>query len=153
MIIRRRLTITFVALATVGALVACDHKDDFEPGQVWTFRLDKSEPASTLTVLKVESLPKHGKVVHISVSAIRVPEGVTSIQHLPMSQDAIERSVLTLVRTERSPPDLAGYDTWARAQGGVFKTSVEDALRVIRDNLAQHPEQRPNNSLERTRER
>jgi hypothetical protein len=154
--IRRKLTITVAALAISGGLVACGLKDNspsFEPGQVWTFRLDKTEPASTLTVLKVESLPKHGNVVHISVSAIRVPEGVTSIQHLPMSQDAMERSVLTLVRTEHSPPDLVGYETWARANGGIFKTSVEDALRIIRENLAQNPGQRPNKSLERTRER
>jgi hypothetical protein len=152
----RKFTITVAALAMGGGLAACGLKNSspsFEPGQVWTFRLDKTEPASTLTVLKVESVPKHGDVVHISVSAIRVPEGVTSIQHLPMSQDAMERSVLSLVRTERSPPDLVGYETWARASGGVFKTSVEDALRIIRENLAQNPGQRPKTSLERTPDR
>ena len=148
----RKLTISVATLAVVGGLAACS-APSFEPGQVWTFRLDKTEPASTLTVLKVESLPKHGDVVHISVSAFRVPEGVTSIQHLPMTRDAVKRSVLTLVRTESSPPDLVGYETWARANGGVFKTNVEDALRIIRANLAQNPGKRPNTSLERTRER
>ena len=139
-----------IGLGAVGFSLM-DRSRHFEPGQVWTFRLDESEPASTLTILKVESLPKHGDVVHVSVSAFRVPEGVTNIAHLPMSQDAMERSVLTMVQANSPPQDLGGYETWAKAHGGVFRTSVEDALRIIREKLAQSPGQRPNNSLERTR--
>lgn len=54
-------------------------KRDFIPEQVWTLHLDPSEPAATLTILKVETLEKIGDVVHISVSGVRVPGGVTRI--------------------------------------------------------------------------
>ena len=75
-------------------------------------------------ISKVETLEKIGEVVHISVSAVRVPGGVTRIGHLPMSRNALDRSVFELVRTENEPPDLGGYESWKSAKGGVFTTSV-----------------------------
>jgi len=111
---------------------APSQKHDFSPGQVWTFHLDSGEPAATLTILKVETLEKIGEVVHISVSAVRMPGGVTSIGHLPMSRDALERSVVKLVRTENGPPDLGGYETWKSAKGGVFTTTVSEAMSFVR---------------------
>ena len=108
---------------------------DFRPGQVWTFHLDPSEPAATLTVLKVETLEKLGIVVHISVSAVRVPGGVTSVGHLPMARAALDKSVVKLVRIDSAPPDLGGYEEWKRAKGGVFTTSVSDAMSFVRQAI------------------
>jgi hypothetical protein len=110
-------------------------KHGFVPGQVWTFHLDASEPVATLTVLKVETLEKIGEVVHISVSAVRVPGGVTRIGHLPMSRGALDSSVLKLVRTDSVPADLGGYEQWKRAKGGVFTTSVSDAMNFVRQAI------------------
>ena len=110
-------------------------KRDFTPGQVWTFQLDPGEPAATLTILKVETLEKIGDVVHISVSAVRVPSGVTRIGHLPLSRAALEKSVVELVRTDSGPADLGGYEAWKRAKGGVFTTSVSDAMSFVRQAI------------------
>lgn len=110
-------------------------KHDFSPGQVWTFRLDAREPPATLTVLKVETLENLGDVVHISVSAVRVPAGITRIGHLPMSRAALDNSVIQLVRTDESPIELGGYDAWKKAKGGVFKTSVGDAMSFVRQAI------------------
>jgi hypothetical protein len=114
---------------------APSQKHDFAPGQVWTFHLDPGEPAATLTILKVETLEKLGDVVHISVSAVRVPGGVTGIGHLPMSRSALDRSVVKLVGTEDRPPDLGGYETWKSAKGGVFTTSVSEAMNFVRQAI------------------
>jgi hypothetical protein len=73
--------------------------------------------------------------VHTSVSAVRVPGGITSIGHLPMSRDALDRSVVKLVRTENAPPDLGGYETWKSAKGGVFTTSVSEAMSFARQAI------------------
>jgi hypothetical protein len=107
----------------------------FAAGQVWTFRLDPKEPPATLTVLRVETLASIGDVVHISVSAIRTPTGVTQVGHLPMSKSAMDKSVLELVRTDAGPMDLAGYETWKKAKGGVFTTSVSEALEFVREAM------------------
>jgi hypothetical protein len=107
----------------------------FSPGQVWTFHLDKGEPPATLTILKVETLEKIGEVVHISVSAVRVPGGVTRLGHLPISKAALDKSVVKLVRTETTATDLGGYEQWKQAKGGVFTTSVSDAMNFIRQAI------------------
>jgi len=36
--------------------------------------------------------------------------------------------VVKLVGTESATPDLGGYEAWRRAKGGVFTTSVSDAM-------------------------
>jgi hypothetical protein len=137
-----RVTSTAIPLLLAllsGALLmgagTASRKHDFAPGQVWTFHLDAAEPAATLTVLKVETLEKFGEVVHISVSAVRVPGGVTSIGHLPMTRAALERSVVALVRTDSPPMQLGGYEEWKRARGGVFTTSVSDAMSFVRQTI------------------
>jgi hypothetical protein len=107
----------------------------FAAGQVWTFRLDAHEPTATLTVLRVETLPTVGEVVHISVSAIRLPAGTTKLGHLPMSKAAMDKSVLELVRTDVGAPDLKGYELWKQAKGGVFTTSVSDAMQFVREAI------------------
>jgi hypothetical protein len=125
-------------LAGIVAAMAADADSkmhQFSPGQVWTFHLDASEPAATLTVLKVETLEKLGEVVHISVSAVRVPSGVTRIGHLPISIAALEKSVVALVGTDNAPADLAGYEQWKRAKGGVFTVSVSEAMSFVRNAI------------------
>lgn len=134
----RRAITTLLLLLFWGLVVAADtnsQKHDFNPGQVWTFHLETGEPAATLTVLKVETLEKVGDVVHISVSAVRVPGGVTRIGHLPMSRVALDKSVIALVRIDSAPADLGGYEQWKRANGGVFTTSVSDAMSIVRQAI------------------
>jgi hypothetical protein len=129
---------TLVLLLAGGLVMAADSTaktHQFSPGQVWTFHLDRSEPPATLAVLKVETLEKLGEVVHISVSAVRVPGGVTRIGHLPMSSAALGKSVVELLRTESTPPDLGGYEQWKRANGGVFTTSVSEAMSFVRQAI------------------
>src|ERR1700730_2019737 len=44
----------------------------FVPGQVWKYKNRSHEDASTLTILKVESLPTTGTIVHIRIDKVRI---------------------------------------------------------------------------------
>ena len=125
------LLLVFAGTAVMAA-GAPPKKHDFKPGQVWTFKEEKGEPPETLTILAIDSVEKIGDVVHISVAGVHVAGHPTGIGHLPISREALDRSVLKLVRTEKVAPDLAGYERWKKSKGGVFTTSVSDALGFVR---------------------
>ena len=129
---------SWAALATFyAALSAADtsaQKPEFSPGQVWTFQLDTTEPPATLTVLKVATLEEGGEVVFISVSATRMPSGVVKNLHFPMARDALERSVVSLVRTDEVTFDLRQYETWKRLSGYLYTTSVSEAMEFVRES-------------------
>jgi hypothetical protein len=145
---------SWAALATFyAALSAADtsaQKPEFSPGQVWTFQLDTTEPAATLTVLEVETLEGVGEVVFISVSATRMPSGIVKNLHFPMAREALERSVVSLLRMDEVTFDPRQYETWKRLSGYVYTTSVSEAMAFVRKSEGSG--ERPNKSLERTRE-
>jgi len=106
----------------------------FRPGQVWLYKNRASEQKSFLTILRVESLPKVGTIVHIRVDKIRLrnctggPEP-DNFQHMPFTRDAIERSVTRLQKEGSDIPDYqAGYDEWRGACGGVYTITVAEAV-------------------------
>lgn len=105
----------------------------FAPGQVWTYHTRPSEPNASLTVLKLESLPKIGLVVHVRLDGIRLhncsggPEP-TEIGHAPFAREALDRSVVKLIRTGGVPPFEAGYQNWREACGGVYTITVAEMI-------------------------
>jgi len=107
----------------------------FVPGQVWTYHSRSTEPAATLTVLKVETLPKIGVIVHLRLDGIRLrncsggPEP-TEIEHAPFTRDAVDRSVVKLIRTGDVPPFQEGYDRWRHDCGGVYTITVAEMVAV-----------------------
>ena len=118
----------------------------FKPGQVWHYRTRPGEEASTLEVLKVETHPRTGIIVHIAVSGVRVrtPSGeyTNEIGHLPVAEDALRRSVTTKVR-DGAPTDRGteGYGEWRRAfdaeRGGVFTTTVAECVDFVAQAVSQ----------------
>jgi hypothetical protein len=107
----------------------------FRPGQVWQYKTRLQEEGSTLTILKVESSPKMGTIIHIRVEKIRLrnctggPEP-DKFEHMPFTREAIEHSVTKLLK-ENSVPDFhAGYDEWRNACGGVYTITVAEAIQV-----------------------
>jgi len=55
----------------------------------------------------------------------------------------MDQSVVKLVRTDSTPPDLAGYEIWKSEKGGVFTISVSDAMSFVRQAMEQ---QKPSGS-------
>lgn len=108
----------------------------FHVGQVWKYKTRPNEEQSTLTILRIESLPKLGVIIHIRVDDIRLrnctggPEP-NNIAHMPFSRDAIERSVVKLAKEGGAVPDFQdGYDEWRRACGGVYTITVAEAIEA-----------------------
>jgi len=108
----------------------------FRPGQVWLYKSRAGEEKSFLTILRIESLPKIGTVIHIRVDKVRLrnctggPEP-DNFQHMPFTRAAIERSVTKLQSESSDIPDYqAGYDEWRGACGGVYTVTVAQAVAV-----------------------
>jgi len=101
----------------------------FIPGQVWSFQSRPGEGASTVTILRVESLPKVGVVIHIRIDGIQFKNctggpSPTSIQHAPFTKAALDQSVTHLIRSVNVPQYEAGYRSWLAHCGGVYTISV-----------------------------
>src|SRR4051812_9994930 len=91
-------------------------------GQVWSYNNPKGEEKSTLVVVHIDYFPNAGAVVHISLLGLAVknpqaPGGLSdSIQHLPMSREAMDSSVTKLLSTSNALPEFRhGYGDWRRA--------------------------------------
>jgi hypothetical protein len=108
----------------------------YSPGQVWNYRTREGEELSTITVLRVESLPKIGVIVHVRVEGIRLKNcsggpSPTTIGHAPFTRDALDRSVTKLVEQGHTLPDFEeGYNNWREACGGVYTIPVAEMLKA-----------------------
>jgi hypothetical protein len=106
----------------------------YHAGERWSYKTRTGEENSTLVIGGVEAAPKQGAVVHICVEGLKLsgPEGTTldHIGHMPMSQDAVDKSVTHLVGQNALPTAdySAGYDYWKTSSGGVFAMTVQQAV-------------------------
>jgi hypothetical protein len=111
---------------------AADEK--YSSGQVWSYKARRGEAASTVTILKVESLPKLGEIIHIRIDdiALKNCSGAPSpdnIAHAPFSRDAMERSVTRLVKVDPDLPDFQeGYKDWRDHCGGAYTITVAEVM-------------------------
>lgn len=116
---------------------------DFAPGQLWSI---KSTATTTMRIVvgKVEPLGEH-TVVHVSVTAIKgfpdVPGlgAFEGIGHMPFDAEALARSVDRLLASDVEPAAdfLAGYATWRSEKGGVFTSSVPQAVDATYRSVTQ----------------
>lgn len=128
--------------------------DKFKVGQIWKYNTRLGEENSTLTILKVEKYDSTGIVIHIYVNGLKLknperPSGFSDeIGHLPLSKDAVLKSVTTLVSSDNKLPDfIEGYNNWKEAfdskKGGVFSIDVSDAVKYVEEVM--NTGQRTNN--------
>jgi hypothetical protein len=109
----------------------------YRPGQVWAFHASTVAPGATLTILRVENHEQFGKIVHISVSGVRLPKGGTSIGHMPFAEASIDRSVTKMIHDgDGIVKTNEGYDQWREERGGVFTISVADGINSIKQAIA-----------------
>lgn len=122
-------------VALVGLSGTARTNGRFAAGQRWAYQTRAGEESSTLTILKVEDLPKLGPIVHIAVDGLKLKTtgGVqTRIGHMPFSRAALDGSVTRLLAEKVALPDFAeGYSSWKEAHGGVFTISVAAAIDSV----------------------
>ena len=155
MTLRRRfiLSLLFGAMALTCGFAADEPKcaqpvivDDptYKPGQVWSYKTRPGEDESTITILRVESTPKFGIIVHVRIDGFQLENcagGKTpsAMDHAPFAKTAIDKSVVKLLRTEKAPPDFEeGYKDWLSHCGGIYTMSVADALTATNKTMKAH---------------
>lgn len=119
-----------------------------EVGQIWSYKARKGEETSTLAILKIESHPKHGRIVHVALEGVRLeiprPEGslTTTISHLPFQEAALRGSLLEMVTRTAEPPDLGGYVGWKQAfdqgKAGIWTMPVAEAVAAVEKMAPAH---------------
>ncbi len=118
----------------------------FHVGEKWSYRARPGEEKSSLTIVKVESSPKLGVIVHVSLDGLRIksphsPSGFSeTISHMPFAESAMEKSVTTLAVARAPLPAFEeGYQEWRRAfdagKGGVFAITVAEGVDFIDQTL------------------
>lgn len=118
----------------------------FEVGQVWTLQAPMAETAR----VRVGRVEEGGQTVHISLwgQPTDAPGMASPLiaSHLPISAEALSRSVGTLV-DDAPPADLQfeeGYASWHSAQGGVFTITVNEIVGALTEMMTRQlqPQQR-----------
>jgi hypothetical protein len=70
----------------------------YSPGQVWSYKTRPSEGLSTVTILRVETSPKVGVIVHVGIDGVQLKNckggpAPTTIDHAPFTKIAMDKSV------------------------------------------------------------
>jgi hypothetical protein len=116
---------------------------DFAPGQLWSI---KPGAATTMRIVvgRVEPLGER-TVVHVSVIDIAGFPDVPGlgkfdgVGHMPFDSTALAASVDRLLASDASPAHdfEAGYATWRAEAGGVYATSVPQAVDATYRSVTQ----------------
>jgi hypothetical protein len=108
----------------------------YSPGQVWSYKSRPSEGSSTVTILRVETSPKVGVIVHVRIDGVQFKNckggpAPTTIDHAPFTKIAMDKSVSRQLRTVSELPEFeAGYKDWLAHCGGVYTVSVAKMVDV-----------------------
>ena len=106
-------------LLCFAAAAAC--AEDYEVGQVWSYKTRPQEKDSTLMVLRIDNSSKLGQVVFVGLKDVRVqhPTGkiLSSMSPLPFTREALDQSVIKVVgKTDKLMSYNFGYQKWKEAQ-------------------------------------
>jgi hypothetical protein len=108
----------------------------YKPGQVWSYKARPGERSSTVTILRVETLPKVGVIVHVRIDGVEFKNctggpAPTTVQHAPFTRAAIDKSVDRQLRTTPAIPAYEdGYKDWLEHCAGVYTTTVAEVVSV-----------------------
>ena len=119
---------------------------EFQAGQVWRYETRAQEGQSRIEILKVEREGDE-RIVHIRLVDLAILNpglagGVAPlIEHLPMTERALRRSVIERMMIPASPVgDLAAYHAWREAyelgDAGVFDLTVREIVAQIEDGIS-----------------
>lgn len=131
------------------AMTGCKHSEPhalvdgtsgrFHVGERWSYKTRPGEEGSQITVVKIDSNPSLGVILHVSIDGLRIrnptaPGGYADkIGHMPMAEAAVDKSVTTMVSESATLPNFQdGYDQWRAAfdqgKAGVFTVTIAEAV-------------------------
>jgi hypothetical protein len=130
--------------AGIDPAMATPEPVTYKAGQVWAIITPPDQPDARLTVLKVDTNERLGKVFHISLSGVELPNGSRVVPHMPLSESALAQTVTKLIREgEPVTADVEGYRQWLRAveagKGGVFTVPVAQSFETVKEAYTHQP--------------
>ncbi|MEO3431161.1 hypothetical protein AAFN88_20065 [Pelagibius sp. CAU 1746] len=142
---KRKLAVTLVLLLQLLALPA--EAAAFDVGQVWSYRTRPGEEASRIYIARVDRDFGAKPIFHLYIDGLKLknPMLETNVQdhlvHVPVSQEALEASVIAMTQDGVIPPDISeGYIVWREAfeqgRAGVFTMSLQQVVQYIEDQFA-----------------
>ena len=107
---------------------------DYKPGQVWTYKTAPGADDSRIVILRVEPASKKGRVIHVRIENLPLPNCggfhlTTAIEHLAISEKALRQSTIQLENDRAELPDsnFDAYKQWAKGRHKeVTNTPISD---------------------------
>jgi hypothetical protein len=140
------LVVSVAAPAQIGAKPKSDVRltegtdPKFRVGDVWEYKTRQGEEHSRVTIVKIDSSPELGMIVHVGVDNLTwkdcqnnpMPE---SVAHMPFACKAVDASVTRRIATDHTLPDYhSGYEEWKEAyskkHAGIYVIAIQDAVSV-----------------------
>jgi hypothetical protein len=114
---RMRLFVCMLLLSAAAGALA----ENYEPGQIWSYKTRPQEKDSTLMILRIDNTTKLGPVIFIGLKDLRVrhPNGnvIATMTPLPFTKEALDSSVIKLVgKSDDLMKYSFGYQQWKQAQ-------------------------------------
>ncbi|MCW1960554.1 hypothetical protein [Chryseobacterium viscerum] len=135
----------------VGILLlfsGCEKNNQYRVGQKWNYKTRPAEKNSILKILKIEGYPETGKVIHISISDLKMknpasPTGFAEyISHIPISEEALDKSVINLKKVTYKKTDsleMDGYFYWKKefdkGNAGIFTIPVSEIVSTMEKSI------------------
>ncbi|WP_193370384.1 hypothetical protein [Pelagibius marinus] len=141
----KKTLVLFVLLAQCAALPA--QAVTFEVGQLWSYRTRPGEEDSRLYIARIDRDMGSKPIVHVYVDRLKLKNPLLEAKvqdhlvHVPISREALEASVISLIQKDVTPPDISeGYIIWREAflegRAGVFTISLQQVVQYIEDQFA-----------------
>lgn len=122
--------------------------EKFQVGQVWRYHNRPGEDSSAFTILKIEHTKNKETIIHVRAEGLRLSDSKETndyseaIAHMPFSEDAISKSVTSLIGQINDLPDFSeGYNLWKAAykkgKAGYFTIELKDAIEGIAKTMNQ----------------
>ena len=137
-----------IALLTFFGVASFSFAADPSPkeGECWSYITRSGEESSFLVIRKIETLPKLGEVIHVSVFGLKLkspsaPKGFTDqAGHLPIAGASVRAS--RKAKIQKKIPDVDwkdGYRMWREAydagKGGVFTKPISECVGFMEEAL------------------
>jgi hypothetical protein len=111
---------------------------EYGPGQVWGTGF-----GPTVTILKIEELPKVGRVVHVRIDNIPVPNCggfhlTRTIEHMALTEKMMRQGATDLIKGKVDLPEtyFDAYKEWEKQKKReVVKVPMQEAVLQSRDPL------------------
>jgi hypothetical protein len=109
-------------------------KSTYAVGQQWTYVIDGKEAVAPLEIVSAGTHPRAGAGFDIRLSSLQLADGSTMMVTLRISEVALKKCTVRMVREDPGQKPIAGVPEW-NAASWIFETPLNEALKNMRTGL------------------